>query len=163
MKIVLVSDSHGKDESLRKILELHPNADYYIHCGDVESRPIEPYLYVRGNNDYSDEFPESRIIKTSIVNIFVTHSHLFSYRKRKDEMAQFALKNDCRLVFYGHSHTPSDETIDGVRLINPGSLYYNRDGSEPCYCTLDIDNEGHIDLQYHTLPEEKKQRKFHFM
>ena len=54
MKILLVSDSHGDDESLRKIANKHNNCDYYIHLGDSQSSPdlIRPFVSVRGNCDY---------------------------------------------------------------------------------------------------------------
>ena len=45
------------------------------------------------------------------------------------------------MVLYGHTHVPSDETTRGVRMINPGSLSYNRDGSSPSYVIARIEGE----------------------
>ena len=54
MKIVVVSDSHGKNDILNAIREKHPDAGLFIHCGDLEDDPMfyPGYIVVRGNNDY---------------------------------------------------------------------------------------------------------------
>ena len=67
MKILVVSDTHGRDERLEIIVEQEQPFDYLIHCGDVEGREffIEalaecPCTIVAGNNDFfSDLQPES--------------------------------------------------------------------------------------------------------
>ena len=53
MKIVVVSDSHGRNDILNVIREKHPDAGLFIHCGDLESDPMfyPGYIFVRGNND----------------------------------------------------------------------------------------------------------------
>ena len=53
MKIVVVSDSHGRNDILNAIREKHPDAGLFIHCGDLEADPMffPGYIVVRGNND----------------------------------------------------------------------------------------------------------------
>lgn len=53
MKIIVVSDSHGKQGILEQIVEKHPDADAYLHCGDIEDYAGKlSVLYRRtGNND----------------------------------------------------------------------------------------------------------------
>ena len=36
MKILVVSDTHGRDEKLERVVEQEQPFDYLIHCGDVE-------------------------------------------------------------------------------------------------------------------------------
>lgn len=36
MKILIVSDTHGRDENLEKAVYREEPFDYLIHCGDVE-------------------------------------------------------------------------------------------------------------------------------
>ena len=38
MKVLVVSDTHGRDESLEMAVALEQPFDYLIHCGDVEGR-----------------------------------------------------------------------------------------------------------------------------
>ena len=59
MKVLVVSDTHGRDESLEMSVALEQPFDYLIHCGDVEGREffIEalaecPCTIVAGNNDF---------------------------------------------------------------------------------------------------------------
>ena len=68
MKIVVVSDSHGRNDILKTIQEKHPNAKLFIHCGDLEDDPMNypGYIIVRGNNDYFGRFENERIIKEYI-------------------------------------------------------------------------------------------------
>lgn len=40
MKIVVVSDSHGRNDILNVIREKHPDAGLFIHCGDLEADPM---------------------------------------------------------------------------------------------------------------------------
>ena len=40
MKVLVVSDTHGRDESLEMAVALEQPFDYLIHCGDVEGREI---------------------------------------------------------------------------------------------------------------------------
>lgn len=60
MKVILVSDSHGKDDALEMILKQYPDADAYVHCGDIETYPecFPQFVTVRGNNDVFYEYPE---------------------------------------------------------------------------------------------------------
>ena len=52
MKIILMSDSHGRNDRVEEVIQLHPDADAYFHCGDIE---CDPYTFpnvrvVCGNN-----------------------------------------------------------------------------------------------------------------
>ena len=40
MKVLIVSDTHGKDENLERAVYQEVPFDYLIHCGDVEGREI---------------------------------------------------------------------------------------------------------------------------
>ena len=47
---------------------------------------------------------------------------------------------DVRLLLYGHTHRPVDRTVDGVRLVNDGSVGLPLDGDpRPAYALLDFD------------------------
>ena len=59
MKILIVSDTHGKEENLDRVLEEIGKLDCLIHLGDVEGQEdyIEavaecPVHMVSGNNDF---------------------------------------------------------------------------------------------------------------
>ena len=63
MKVLIVSDTHRKNDNYFKVLDIH-KPDLVIHCGDVEgseyalSEAAEcPVQIVLGNNDFFSYLP----------------------------------------------------------------------------------------------------------
>ncbi len=145
MKIVVCSDNHSNIDALRKIVDDNPNCDYYWHLGDSEAfdeKELYPFFSVLGNNDYLN-LPYCRIIELRKHRILLSHGH----RHLRGDLHTFyyyAKENDCDVVLYGHTHMFSDYTYNDVRFINPGSCSRNRDGSDPSYIILNIDEVGNI-------------------
>ena len=59
MKVLIVSDTHGRDENLEQVVMNEAPFDMFVHCGDVEGREIFiealvecPCCIVSGNNDF---------------------------------------------------------------------------------------------------------------
>ena len=154
MKVVVVSDNHGRLEPIEKILELHRDADLFIHCGDSEFPPdfLQGYVCVRGNNDYYCGFPDQKIIEMGGHRMLIVHGHHHLYLGRLDVLQSKAIRQGCDFVFYGHTHIFSVQERDGVVMINPGALSRNRDGTPPSYAVVTIDEDGYkverIDWQY---------------
>ncbi len=143
MKIVVMSDSHGVDHNIDKVLEKEKDANLYIHCGDIVSdKKKYPYLYiVRGNCDYDNELPLVRVLDAEGLKILVTHGH--NIYDRIKTLAERARDRGCQIVVYGHTHVPADDTCYGVRLLNPGALSYNRDGSKLGYLVIQVNGEDY--------------------
>lgn len=67
MRVLIVSDTHGRHQNLDRALEAAGPIDLFVHLGDVEGGeyyinavvPCEKHI-VRGNNDFSQIFPEKR-------------------------------------------------------------------------------------------------------
>ena len=83
MKVLIVSDTHGKDENLERAVYQEVPFDYLIHCGDVEGREIFiealaecPCCIVAGNNDFFSDLPREDVVEIEGHRIFVTHGHL---------------------------------------------------------------------------------------
>ncbi len=48
----------------------------------------------------------------------------------------------------GHTHRPFYENINGIIVLNPGSLSYPRqEGHKPSYIIMNIDESGKIDVE----------------
>lgn len=143
MEIVIVSDNHGKHQILKDIVSKHPNADAYIHCGDSEMSPEEllPFISVSGNNDYYYKLPEHNIFDLGSVKILAMHSHTLPFGKSVEALVNKAKALSCKIACYGHTHRFDHRVINDVLVINPGSLYYNRDQSKPSYVVLKISGE----------------------
>ncbi len=61
----------------------------------------------------------------------------------------FDLDVQPRLYLYGHTHRPVDRTVDGVRLVNDGSVGLPLDGDpRPAYALIDLaGGEGRVTLR----------------
>ena len=72
MKIVAASDSHGRD-ILDDIVRWEPDADLYLHCGDLEDDPrrYPQWLFVKGNNDWMYDMPLTREILFQGLHIYL--------------------------------------------------------------------------------------------
>ena len=58
------------------------------------------------------------------------------------EVAHHLSGLDARLLLYGHTHRPVDRTVDGVRLVNDGSVGLPLDGdTRPAYALLDFESD----------------------
>lgn len=143
MKLVVMSDSHGNDENVMKVIKENTDADYFYHLGDLCSANFSyPGLTVlKGNNDYGD-YPKKIIAQFGKYHILMLHSDRI-YFNRLTELKNIAKKEKCDIVLYGHTHIPADDTVDGIRLLNPGSLYVNRDMSSLSYLILDINENNY--------------------
>lgn len=153
--IIAASDTHGQSEYLKLLRDVYPRADAFIFCGDLEDDPgrIKGWAMVKGNNDWYSTAPDARVIQIGDVKVFVTHSHLFGYYNREQKLAARAKENGCRLALYGHTHRGSIEEIDGVMLVNPGSMSQPRDGKDPSYAEIWIEDDGSIRPRLIYLPQ----------
>lgn len=142
MRIVVMSDSHGYNSAIYDVLELEEKADMFIHCGDIcEDDYMFPQLkIVSGNNDYYG-YPMERMIDIENHRILVVHSHQFPFMKREEKMVRYAKEHGCDIVCFGHTHVTCDKVIEGVHLLNPGSLYMSRDGKPASYAILELDKD----------------------
>ena len=131
MKILVASDSHGDNQTLKDIVNRHPNMDYYLHLGDSESDEysIFPFVSVRGNCDFYP-FEEQILINTPYGKLYACHK---PYGKSK-----FLQKNNIKIFLHGHTHIRRNEKIDDLYIFNPGSISFSRDFFDKSYMIIDI-------------------------
>ncbi len=137
MKVVLVSDSHGRNDFLEMIKLTEP-ANYYLHAGDSEmpKGSILPFITVRGNRD-TKELPLDKVLSIGNVKIFLTHSHMYNFQELQD----IAKDKKIDVVVYGHTHIYKAELLDGIWFVNPGSLARPRGGNPRTYAIMKIDKK----------------------
>lgn len=159
MKWIVVSDSHGHTDRLEKIKAENKDAKGFIHCGDYEDDDLtlNGFICVRGNNDYYTSSPIERIVELNDhYKAYVTHSHLVYVFERENSLVQKAKEKGCNIVLFGHTHIPTLRQIDGIYLVNPGSLYYNRNGSHISYCEIELEADQ---IKIRLKPYEEKYKK----
>lgn len=128
MNIFVMSDTHGFLPSDKEFFDLLDEVDRIYHLGDGwgDIRTLEyaygsKLVYVGGNND--PVYGKDQLIDDADgTKILLTHGHTFGVRHGLDRLADHARENGVRYVFYGHTHMQADDTIGGVRLVNPGTF-----------------------------------------
>lgn len=153
MKILLVSDSHLYNKKLKRVTDYYQGkVDLMIHCGDSEipmnHTLMAPFdIKVRGNHDEDLSYP-LQIIHDDIL---IVHGHLFMVYVNLNKLAELANQNNCKTVFYGHTHIPYTCVIDGIRFVSPGCIGINRGSYWHGTYALIEDDEVHF---YHCDTDE---------
>ena len=96
---------------------------------------------VIGNNDYN-YLPEQIVVNVGGKKALVVHSHRQGVFDTKIKLAALAHEQEVSYVFYGHTHVFNDEVVNGIRIMNPGSLWRSRDDGSKSYAIFEIDEEG---------------------
>ena len=143
MKILLVSDTHGKDYYLEEALEIE-KPDFLCHMGDVEGsedyiRTIAkcPVAMVSGNNDFWTDLNSEVTFELEGFCIFMTHGHFYFIYGGTDKLRSAGVRQGASIILYGHTHRPALEVENEVYVANPGSLTYPRQaGMRPSYMVL---------------------------
>lgn len=163
MKILIVSDTHGRYHHLLKTLERVQPIDLLIHLGDFEDGedyiralvqcPIE---IVSGNNDFFTGLPKEKLIQIGKYKIMLTHGHRYGVNSGITGILEAAKYNGADIVMFGHTHVPMINLTESVWAINPGSLSFPRQpGRIPTFIIMDIDAQGcaHFTLNYYKESE----------
>jgi len=138
MKILVISDTHGIIYDAQNIIKKYEkNVEMCIHLGDLakdaiylQSRfPNLKFEIVRGNNDFTKDFPTEKIIELGGKKILITHGHMYSVKSTYDLIVNHAKAFRVDACFFGHTHQQEEFYSDGILFLNPGSLAFSRDGS----------------------------------
>lgn len=150
MRILIVSDTHGRNANLIEALDKCGKIDMLIHCGDLEcpKENIEylaecPVIAVKGNNDFFLKAEREEVFWMEEYKIMVAHGHTYNVSLGVDMLVDEALSRGVNIVMYGHTHRPHLEIRDDITIINPGSLSYPRqEGRNYTYVIMEIDKFG---------------------
>ena len=146
-KLLIISDSHGNRKGVENLLPLIAENDYVIHLGDgagdmweVRAQyPEKVYAYA-GNCDFFSPLPDEEELEIEYVKILCCHGHKYRVKSDLDTLAREAKKRGCDIVLYGHTHQALITEIDGVTLINPGTLRRSvGEGGSYCYLVINKD------------------------
>ena len=158
MRILVISDTHGRHENLKKIRERERDIDRVIHLGDVEGGEsyIEelvgcPVEIVAGNNDFFSDLEREKELKIGKYNILITHGHYYYVAMETEDLRKEALGRGMDIVMFGHTHKPLLDNSKGIIMLNPGSVSYPRqDGHLPSYALMELDaeSEAHFKIKY---------------
>ena len=132
-----------------------------------------PAVFIEGNCDryrYGATGEENLLKKVSVFRVnghgfYCTHGHREGVNYGLDNLYYSALENNCDIAMYGHTHVPfddffenssdarsdeSDNTVRGVRVLNPGSVSLPRGGNRKSYMIMTFEEDGsyEVELKY---------------
>ena len=146
-KIIVVSDTHGSKKGLDSIRALIAENDCLVHLGDgaydvreLQSETPDKFYVVRGNCDFFSPLPEDGELEVEGVKIYFCHGHHYGVKTQLTKLALEAKRRGCDIALYGHTHVADITEVEGVTLINPGSLRYSM-GKGGSYCYLVINKD----------------------
>lgn len=148
---IIVSDNHTESGILFEVVNHYDKVDVALHLGDSEFQyddtELSLYHRVKGNCDFYPEFPNENVISEEGLRAFFTHGHLYRVNTTRQLLAEKAKEENCQLAFYGHTHIARYEEIEGVHVINPGSISQSRSMMEETYAELLVENQ-HVTLNF---------------
>jgi len=138
---LILSDTHGNMERVRRVLSLCGDIDGILFLGDGErdmdtlrqEYPALPFVGVRGNCDFFPRLPVARVCTLAGHTLWLTHGHAYGVKSGTERLEAMAFEVGADAVLFGHTHHAVEQTVeapDGRRLIlfNPGSLGFPDDG-----------------------------------
>ena len=150
MRVLIISDTHRRDDLFFRIMELERPVDMLIHAGDVEGSEDFyeamgecEFHCVAGNNDFFSDLPMEDEFYIGTSKVFLTHGHQYRIFLGDKAVLKEAKKRGAQILIYGHTHRPVAEYRDGILVMNPGSLIFPRQpGCRPSYIILEIAKSG---------------------
>jgi putative phosphoesterase len=155
MKILIISDSHRKNENIEEVLKIEKPIDFLIHCGDAEGSEYMigtmaecPMEIVLGNNDFFSNLSKEREFQLGRYHIWLTHGHYYYVSMGVETIMEEAKAKGMDLVIFGHTHKPLIEQRNGVIALNPGSISYPRqEGRRPSYIVMNQDENEELQIK----------------
>lgn len=163
MRYLVVSDSHlNRDCLVELVAKYRGEVNQMFHCGDSQlssdDKLWDDLIVVRGNCDFGGSFSKEQFYDNQVDRIFMTHGHLFNVNFTLNELAYRGKELGASMVFYGHTHVLSADMIEGMLLVNPGSIV------EPCgkynkktYAIIESDTKEiriqYFDANHHQLAD----------
>ncbi len=160
-KILIVSDTHRKDDHLEQVIKEQVPLDFFIHLGDAEGSEtlIEEWVnegcqlaMVMGNNDFFSSLEREIELELGPHRILLTHGHYYNVSLGPEGLYQEAVDRNCDIAMYGHTHRPYLGKIGQVTILNPGSLSYPRqEGRKPSYMIMYMEEDGTVRYEQHFI------------
>jgi len=161
MNVAIISDTHIPSRASHVpswVRERVRDADHVIHAGDFDTRDAlatvedlaSGLTAVSGNMDRRLDLPVVDTVEIGGVEFVVTHGtgSKTGYEERVAKTVRDHASDGPTVGVAGHTHEPLDETVDGVRLLNPGSATGAAPATRTSMLTVQVD-DGELDVEVH--------------
>ena len=131
MKILVLSDSHGRAGALRQAIQREdPHAMLFLGDGSYDAEkmreeyPALPIFTVPGNCDYGSFSEPEQLIELDGVRILMMHGHTRGVKYGGMNAYYAAKEAGADVLLYGHTHRPMVDYDGAIYTMNPGSIRY---------------------------------------
>lgn len=150
MRLLVISDSHGRYERISELIAMHKNIDALIFLGDGLSDLDRAGAYderfavfaVKGNCDGISLFGRGAAVSESVLELdgyrfLLMHGHTRGVKHSLTNAVYAAIEASADVLLFGHTHEPIEKYIPSeseysltkpLYLFNPGSLGASGDG-----------------------------------
>jgi putative phosphoesterase len=170
--ILVLSDSHGDVDSLKTVIKkFGARAGLVLHAGDgaedlerlmATGVGLKPWEGVRGNSDRSSRYPPRKTVEFGGKRILLCHGHGQGVEFGLEGLVSQALADKADMAVYGHTHKPFWEEMDGVLVLNPGSLSRPRGRDSGSFATVRWRDGEWFDIRFYELAGIRRNRFVEF-
>ena len=170
-KLLVFSDSHGHIGNLKEVFSwakdrIPPNGTICaVAClgdglSDLQKAAdaagfFSDWKLICGNNDYGIRIPETAVFDFADHRFFMCHGHRHSLYGGFNTLIAAAKKTEANAVLFGHSHVPLYKYIDGVSLVNPGSIGRSRSKTGDTFAVIECMEEKKINVEFFKVDEKR--------
>lgn len=136
MRVLVISDSHGNYAHAFRAHQLAGPVDLIVHLGDgsEDARLMEevldvPVHRVAGNCDLDRRLPTELTLELGEYRILLTHGNRQHVKSGLKLLLDKGIQAGAKVILYGHTHRAAVESVNGMLLVNPGSLKEGLPGS----------------------------------
>ncbi len=156
MRILVVSDTHGEINNVRKLVdlcrtEIKPDAIIHLVDDSPDAEPLRelnlPLYVVPGVYEphYRDPSTKRRlIVELEGLRFLLTHTDTKHQNDPPEERdpQEVLSSGEADVLLHGHTHVPKIELRGRKLIVNPGHLKTSdKKGYPPTYAILDIDQD----------------------
>lgn len=158
MLVGLISDTHIPDKARTlpaALVERMRTVELILHAGDFSTtetldhlRTLAPVYAVFGNVDdleLKTLLPRSREVQVGGFRIGLIHGDGVSYTTIERARRSF---DDVDCIVFGHSHSPTIQTLRSVLMVNPGSPTDKRHQLHPSFAILKVEDTIEAEIIY---------------
>jgi len=122
---------------------------------------------VRGNVDINFSLPGAMLLEIpgsgqaansshTARKLFLTHGNVYNVGEGCKALAAAARTNNAEAALFGHTHVPHCEMLDGILLLNPGSIGRPRSNVGPTFAVLECPPVGPLGARFFGLAKRGK-------
>jgi uncharacterized protein len=166
-KLLVLSDTHGNINALRAVFRwakdrIPPNdtivSSAFLGDGvsDLQYAADTEGFYtdwnvVSGNNDYNITMPEVLNFEFAEYQIFMCHGHRYSSYGGYNTLAAAARNSGADIALCGHSHIPHNKVMNGIRVINPGSVGRPRSRVGATFAVIECSQDKPLIVKFYEI------------